>query len=100
MYECYYDCLQPKFGSKVKLCHMDTDSFVYETGTKDIYKEIAKDVETKFNARKYSKDDNRPVPIGTNKKTLLIMKDEFDAKIITEFNCQQTLQRYKKVCSC
>ena len=29
MYEFHYDYMIPKYGSKVKLCYMDTDSFVY-----------------------------------------------------------------------
>ena len=33
MYALYYDYMQPKYGDKVKLCHMDTDSFVYNIGT-------------------------------------------------------------------
>ena len=28
MYELWYDCLKSKYGEKVKLCCMDTDSFV------------------------------------------------------------------------
>ena len=35
MYEFHYDYMQPKYGSKVKLCYMDTDSFVYEIETED-----------------------------------------------------------------
>ena len=35
MYEFHYDYMRPKYGSKVKLCHMDTDSFVYEIKTED-----------------------------------------------------------------
>ena len=33
MYEFHYDYMRPKYGSKVKLCYMDTDSFVYEIET-------------------------------------------------------------------
>ena len=29
MYEFHYDYMKPKYGSKAKLCYMDTDSFVY-----------------------------------------------------------------------
>ena len=35
MYEFQYDYMQPKYGSKVKLCYMDTDSSVYEMETED-----------------------------------------------------------------
>ena len=31
MYEFRYDYMRPRHGSKVKLCYMDPDSFVYET---------------------------------------------------------------------
>ena len=34
MYECWYDYVKPKYGTKAKLCFMDTDSFtVYINGS-------------------------------------------------------------------
>ena len=30
MYEFHYEYMRARYGSKVKLCYMDTDSFVYE----------------------------------------------------------------------
>ena len=68
-----------------KLCYMDTDSFVYEIETKDFYRDIAKDVEKRFDTSGYSKDENRPLPIGKNKKVIGLMKDELGGKIMTEF---------------
>ena len=44
MYEFHYNYMRPKYGSKVNLCYMDTDSFVYEVETEDFYRDIAKDV--------------------------------------------------------
>ena len=35
MYEFHYDYMRPRYGSKVKLCYMDPDSFVYEIETED-----------------------------------------------------------------
>ena len=35
MYEFHYGYMKPKYGSKVKLCYMDTDSYVYEIETED-----------------------------------------------------------------
>ena len=64
---------------------MDTESFVYETGTEDFYRDIAKDVEKRFDTSGYSKDENRPLPIGKNKKVIGLMKDELGGKIMTEF---------------
>ena len=31
-----------KYGSKIKLCYMDTDSFVYEIETEDFYRDMQK----------------------------------------------------------
>ena len=33
MYEFNYSYMHPKYGSKVKLSYMDTDSFMYEIET-------------------------------------------------------------------
>ena len=33
MYEFHHDYMRPKYGNKVNLCYMDTDSFVYEIET-------------------------------------------------------------------
>ena len=85
MYEFPYDYVRSKCGSKVKLCYMDTDSFVYEIETKDFYRDIAKDVEKRFDTSGYSKDENRPLPIRENKKVIGLMKDELGGKIMTEF---------------
>ena len=76
--------MRSKYGSKAKLCYMDTDSFVYEIGTEDFYRDIAKDVKKRFDTSGYSKDDNRPLSIGENKKVIGLMKDEFGGKIMTE----------------
>ena len=68
MYEFHYDYMGPKYGSKVNFCYMDTNSFVYEIETEDFYRGIAKDVEKRFDASRYSQDENRPLPIKKNKK--------------------------------
>ena len=39
--------MEQKYGEK-KFCYMDTDSFTVHAKTYDIYKNIAKDVETRF----------------------------------------------------
>ena len=48
MLEIWYDYLKPKYCEKAILCCMDTDSFIVYINTDDIYKDIAKDVETRF----------------------------------------------------
>ena len=44
MYEFWYDYMKPKYNNDVKLCYMDTDSFVMHIKTNDFYKDIASDV--------------------------------------------------------
>ena len=62
---------------------MDTDSYVYDIRTEDFYKDIAEDVETRFDTSAYS--DNRPLPIGKNKKVIGLMKDELGGGVMKEF---------------
>ena len=45
MYEYWYYYIKPKYGDNVKLCYMDTDSFIMHLKTKYFYKDIANDVE-------------------------------------------------------
>ena len=39
--------MRPRYGSKVSLCYMGTDSFVYEIDVEDFYRGNAKDVKIK-----------------------------------------------------
>ena len=64
---------------------MDSDSFVYEIEIESFYRDIANDVEKRFDTSGYTKDDKRPLPIGANKKVIGLMVDELGGKIMTEF---------------
>ena len=44
MYEFWYDYIKPKYGDRVKLLYMDTDSFVTHNITEDFYEDIADDI--------------------------------------------------------
>ena len=83
MYEFWYDYLKPKYGDNVKLCSVDTDRFIVHIKTNDFYKDIANDVEKRFDTSNYQV--NRPLPTGKNKKVIGLMKDELRGKIMTEF---------------
>ena len=83
MYEFWYDYMKPKYENNVKLCYMDTDSFIMNIKTNDFYEDIASDVENRFDTSNY--EVNRPLPMGNNKKVIGLMKDELGGKIITEF---------------
>ena len=82
MYEFRYDYVKLKYGEKTKLYYMDTDSFIVYRKTDDIYKDIARDVETRFNTSNYKLD--RPLSKGENKKGIGLMKDELGGKIMTK----------------
>ena len=62
---------------------MDMDSLIYSIKTEDFYKDIADDVETRFDTSDYIPD--RPLPIDLNKKVIGLMKDELGGKIMREF---------------
>ena len=53
MYEFWYDYMKPKYNDNVKLCYMDTDSFIMSIKTSDFYKDISNDVEKRFDTSKY-----------------------------------------------
>ena len=83
MYEFWYDYMKPKYNDKVKLCYMDTNSFIIKIKTNDFYEDIASDVENRFDTSNY--EVNRPLPTGKNKKIIGLMKDKLGGKIIAEF---------------
>ena len=62
---------------------MNTDSFIVYLKTNDIYKGIAKDVETRFDTSNYELD--RLLPKENNKKVIRLMKDELGGKIVVKF---------------
>ena len=66
MYEFWYDYMKPKYNDNVKLCYMDTDSFMMNIKTNDFYNDIASDVENRFDTSNY--EVNRPLPTRKNKK--------------------------------
>ena len=78
MYEFWYDYMKPKYGY-----YMDTDSFIMNIKTEDSYKDVAYDVEKRFDISNYECD--RPLPTGKNKKVIGLMKDALGGRIITEF---------------
>ena len=85
MYKFWYDYLKPKYQDKVKLCYMDTDSFILQILTDDFFKDTSNDVDEWFDTSNFNKNDNRPLLIGKNKKVIGKFKDELGGKILTEF---------------
>ena len=82
MYQFWYDYLKPKYDEKSKLYYMHTDSFIVYTKTVDIYKDITKDVENRFDTSNYELD--RPLPKGENEEVIGLIKDELGEKIMLD----------------
>ena len=85
MYEFHYDYMIPEYGKNLKHCYMDTYSLVYHIKMEDFYTDIAGDVKERSNTSGYDEADDRPLPLGLNKKVIGLMKDELGGKIMTEF---------------
>ena len=81
MYEFHYDYMPPKYGERIVVLH-EHGSFVYDINTEDFYKDIAGDVETRFDTSGYC---DRPLLIGKNKKVIGLMKNELGGEVMKEF---------------
>ena len=65
MYEFQYDYVKQKYGEKAKMCYLDTDSLIKAD---DIQKDIAKEIETRFEISNYALE--KQLPKGKNKKVI------------------------------
>ena len=74
---------------------MDTDSFILFIQTEDFYKDISNDVNKWFDTAEISKNTNRPITTGINKKQLRMMKLELsDDEMIECTNARAILYAY------
>ncbi|EFP09702.1 hypothetical protein CRE_21850 [Caenorhabditis remanei] len=81
MYEFHYDVMLPKYGNNLKLCYQDTDSFIYEIKTDDVYEDI-NSMNEYFDLSDFPKDHK--LHDVTNKKVIGKFKDELNGKIMSE----------------
>ena len=58
---------------------MDTDSFIINIKAENFYKNIADDVEKKFDTSNY--EVNRPLPKGKNKNVIGLIIDELRGRL-------------------
>ena len=63
---------------------MDMDSLICDIETDNFYKDIANDVKDRFDTSGY-RDNDKPLPVGKNKKMAGLMKAELGGDIMTEF---------------
>ena len=81
--EFWYDSVKSKYGEKAKLFYIDTHSFIFYVKIDDSYKDVAEDVEARFDTSYYELE--RPLPKEKNKKVIGVMKEELVGKIMKEF---------------
>ena len=62
---------------------MDTDSLTVHVTTDDFYKNIAEDLETRFDTSNF--ELYIPLPKGKNRKEIELLKNELGGRIIKEF---------------
>ena len=63
---------------------MDTDSFVINIFTEECFEDTKNDVERWFDTSNYDKNENRPLPMGMNKKVIGLFQDELRGKIMKQ----------------
>ena len=86
MYDFYYNYLKPKYGDdKMKLCYMDTDSFIFCVKTNDFDEDIKSDLINWFDTSKLDKKLDRPIAKGINEGILGMFKDELKGHVMIEF---------------
>jgi len=82
MYDFHYNVMKKKFGKNLRLLYTDTDSFIYEIETEDIYEDM-KDMKQFFDFSNYPKDSS--LHSVKHKKIPGYFKDETSGRIIEKF---------------
>src|SRR6218665_3061849 len=85
MYDFHYNYILPKYDERTKLLFTDTDSLAYEIRIEDFYKDIAEDIDTRFDTSDYPVDHFSHIKTGINKKVIGMFKDEAGGRQIEEF---------------
>ena len=85
MFDFHYNYIQKKYKDAAELMFTDTDSLLYHITTDDFYKDISKDIKTKFDTSDYPSDHKSGILTGVNKKVIGMFKDEVAGKQITHF---------------
>ena len=82
MYEFWYDYMKPKYDNNVKLCYMDTDSFIMNIKTEDFYKDIANNVDKRFDTSNYEVDRPLRHDVYTENINTIALSSNDDKRLI------------------
>ena len=92
MFDFHYNYILKKYPrrkgdghKRAELLFTDTDSLMYLIHTEDFYKDISKDISSKFDTSDYPPNHESGILTGANKKVIGMFKDEVAGKQITHF---------------
>ena len=84
MYNFHYNYIKKTYGSNAKLLDIDTDGVKYHIRTKDVYKDMNKNIDI-FDTSNYPVNHPSGIKSGVNKKVPGKFKDELGGEIIKEY---------------
>lgn len=95
MYNFFYNVLKKRYGENVRLLYTDTDSFIINVNTEDLYQDLLEpELNVHYDFSGY--DKNHPLYSNKNKKVLGKFKDELDGNIMSEsLNLAPKMYGYK-----
>jgi hypothetical protein len=82
MHDFRYNIMNPKYGDNIQLLMTDTDSFVYEIKTEDLYTDM-KGMKEHYDMSEYSKESG--LYNGEHEKVIGKFKDESPDEVIGSF---------------
>lgn len=82
MYEFFYDFLKPLYNKKVKLLYTDTDSFILEIESDNVYEDIKRNI-NRFDTSNYNDKNIHEIPI--TESVVGKFKDEYAGEPIECF---------------
>jgi hypothetical protein len=83
MYDLHYNVFKSYYGHNIKLVYTDTDSFLYEINTNDLYEDFSEMFSEYMDFSNYPEDHH--LKNNKNKKKIGYLKDEYGGEIITQF---------------
>lgn len=107
MYRFLYEFMKPTYEENFKLLYTDTDSFILQVFSHNVYDDIKRNIE-KFDTSDYPEKNIHEMP-RMNKKKLGLMKDECNGNIMMEFAATRSkvysfrrrylekIERYKEI---
>lgn len=87
--------MKPNYGDNVKICYVDTDNLMVHVKLEDVYADLAKDLQKRFDTSNY--EIIRPLTVKKNKQVIGLMKDEMSGGIITNNNNNNTKKKQDRV---